>query len=94
MWSVWRVVVWSSSSKWPPRSMTKTTMMKQQCRSDVNNYSNDGDGGDSNGDGDGDGDNNGNSNCNGNSNGDDATTSTNGDNVDDNNSGISRTAIG
>ena len=82
MWTVWGGVVWSSSYDWPPKSTTMTTMTKQRCRSIVNNDGNDSDGGDSDGNGDGD------------SNGVDADAAANGDDVDDDNSGILRTAIG
>ncbi len=59
-----------------------TTMTKQCRRSDVDDDGNDGDGGDSFDDGDGDGD------------GDDAAAAANGDDVDDDISGVLRTAIG
>ncbi len=59
-----------------------TAMTKQCHQSNVDGDGNNGDGGDSGNDGNGDGD------------GDDATTAADGDNVDDNNSGISRMAIG
>jgi hypothetical protein len=59
-----------------------TTMMKQRHQSDVNDDSNDGNGGDIGNDGDGDGD------------GDDDTAAADGDDVDDNDSGVLRMAIG
>ncbi len=59
-----------------------TTMLKQRRQSGVDDDGDGGDGGDSGNDGDGDGD------------GDDSAAAANGDDVDDNDSGVSRTAIG
>jgi hypothetical protein len=59
-----------------------TTMTKQRRRSNVDDDGNNSNGGDSGNDGNGDG------------NGDDATAAADGNNVNDDNSGISRTAIG
>ncbi len=59
-----------------------TTMTKQRCRSNIDNDGNDGDGGDSGNDGNGDG------------NGDNSTAAANGDDIDDDDSGVSGTTIG
>jgi hypothetical protein len=73
---------WSSSSNLPTKIMRMMTMTKQHCQSNVNNDGDDGDGGDSNG------------NFNDDSNSDDADAAANSDDVDDNDSGVLRTAIG
>jgi hypothetical protein len=82
MWTVWGGVVWSGSFNWTPKSTTMTTITKQHCQSDGNNDGKGGNGRDRNGDGDGKGS------------GDDVAATTNGNNVDDNNIGVLRMALG
>jgi hypothetical protein len=71
-----------SSSNWPPKSTTTTTMIKQCRQSDIDNDGDDSNGRDSNGNGNGEGD------------GDDAAAAANVKDVNDEDSSVSRMAIG
>jgi hypothetical protein len=75
-------MVWSSSSDWPPRRTTTTVLMKQHQQSNVNNDGNNGDGKKGNGNSDSNG------------NWDDAAATNNSYDVDEDNGGNLRTAIG
>ncbi len=77
-------MVWSGYSNWPPRSTTMTMLTKRHWWSNVNHDGNNGNGGDSDGDGNGD--------CVGN--GNDAAAANDGNNVDEEDGGNSRMAIG